>query len=47
MPDRLLSVRNLQVAFGNRVVLRDLSFEVNSETASPSSDRTAPERAYC
>jgi zinc transport system ATP-binding protein len=30
MPDRLLSVRNLQVAFGNRVVLRDLSFEVNS-----------------
>ena len=30
MTDRLLSVRDLHVAFGNRVVLRDLSFEVNS-----------------
>jgi zinc transport system ATP-binding protein len=30
MADRLLSVRNLRVAFGNRVVLRDLSFEVFS-----------------
>ncbi len=30
MTDRLLSVRDLRVAFGNRVVLRDLSFEVNS-----------------
>ncbi len=30
MADRLLSVRDLHVAFGNRVVLRDLSFEVNS-----------------
>ena len=28
MKDRLLSVRNLSVAFGNRVVLRDLSFEI-------------------
>ena len=30
MADRLLSVRNLGVAFGNRVVLRQLSFEVYS-----------------
>ena len=30
MRDRLLSVRNLRVAFGNRVILRDLSFEVYS-----------------
>jgi zinc transport system ATP-binding protein len=30
MADRLLSVRNLGVAFGNRVVLRQLSFEVDS-----------------
>ncbi len=30
MTDRLLSVRNLRVAFGSRVVLQDLSFEVNS-----------------
>jgi len=30
MTDRLLSVRNLRVAFGNRVVLRDLSFDVYS-----------------
>ncbi len=30
MTDPLLSVRNLGVAFGNRVVLRQLSFEVNS-----------------
>jgi len=28
MTDCLLSVRNLRVAFGNRVVLRDLSFDV-------------------
>jgi len=30
MADRLLSVRDLHVAFGNRVVLGDLSFEVDS-----------------
>ena len=30
MAERLLSVRNLGVAFGNRVVLRQLSFEVYS-----------------
>ena len=30
MADRLLSVRELRVAFGTRVVLRDLSFEVYS-----------------
>jgi zinc transport system ATP-binding protein len=30
MTDPLLSVRNLGVAFGNRVVLRQLSFEVHS-----------------
>jgi len=30
MADRLLSVRDLHVAFGNRVVLDDLSFEVDS-----------------
>jgi zinc transport system ATP-binding protein len=30
MTDRLLSVRNLGVAFGNRVVLRQLSFEIYS-----------------
>ncbi len=30
MTDQLLSVRNLRVAFGNRVILRDLSFAVNS-----------------
>lgn len=30
MADPLLSVRNLGVAFGNRVVLRQLSFEVHS-----------------
>jgi ABC-type transporter Mla maintaining outer membrane lipid asymmetry ATPase subunit MlaF len=30
MTDRLLSVRDLGVAFGNRIVLRELSFEVYS-----------------
>jgi len=30
MTDRLLSVRDLRVTFGNRVVLRDLSFDVYS-----------------
>ena len=30
MTDRLLSVRDLRVAFGNRVVLRELNFEVSS-----------------
>ena len=30
MTDRLLSVRDLRVAFGNHVVLRELSFEVSS-----------------
>jgi zinc transport system ATP-binding protein len=30
MADRLLSVRNLRVAFGSRVVLRELSFELSS-----------------
>ena len=30
MTDRLLSVRGLRVAFGNHVVLRELSFEVSS-----------------
>jgi len=28
MPDALLSVRNLQVAFGSRVVVRDVTFEL-------------------
>jgi zinc transport system ATP-binding protein len=30
MTDRLLSVRDLRVAFGNRLVLGDLSFEIDS-----------------
>lgn len=30
MTDRLLSVRNLQVAFGSNVVLRELSFDLSS-----------------
>jgi energy-coupling factor transporter ATP-binding protein EcfA2 len=30
MADRLLSVRNLGISFGKRVVLRQLNFEVNS-----------------
>jgi len=30
MTDRLLSVRDLRVAFGNRIILRELSFEVSN-----------------